>query len=90
MGKRIHAIILEAVPDLRPKLWYGMPGYAKKGPVLIFFRVDDVMSFGITEKANIAVEDGAADQLVPSAWYLTSLDTATEEKIADITRKAAG
>ena len=91
IGERIHEIVLETVPDLKPKLFYGMPGYAKGGPVLVFFRVDDdVMSFGISEKANIAVEDGAPDQLVESAWFVSGLDDATETRIAAIVRRAAG
>lgn len=89
MGERIHEIILDSVPELRPRLWYGMPGYAKGGPVLCFFRVDEYMSFGLTEKANISVEDGATDQLIESAWFLTELDGATEERISAIVRKAA-
>lgn len=90
MGERIHEIILDSVPELRPKLWFGMPGYAKGGPVLCFFRVDEYMSFGLTEKANSSVEDGTTDQLMNSAWFLTKLDKATEERIAAIVRKAAG
>ena len=90
MGERIHQIIVDAVPELRPRLWYGMPGYAKGGPVLVFFRVDDFMSFGLTEKANISRNEGATDQLIESAWFLTKLDKPTEERIAAIVRKAAG
>lgn len=91
IGERIHQIILESVPELRPKLFYGMPGYGRGGPVLCFFRVDDgIMSFGITEKANISVDEDATDQLVGSAWFLTALDAPTEERIAAIVRKAAG
>ncbi|MHB8925814.1 MAG: DUF1801 domain-containing protein, partial [Coriobacteriia bacterium] len=37
-GLRLHAIIRETAPELAPKLWYGMPGYAKDGKVLVFFR----------------------------------------------------
>lgn len=90
MGERIHEIILESVPEFRAKLWYGMPGYTKGGPVLCFFRVDDYMTFGLTEKANLAVAADATDQLIDSAWFLTKLDLATEERIAAIVRKAAG
>ena len=90
MGARIHELVLEAVPELRPRLWYGMPGYARAGPVLCFLRVDDgYLSFGLTEKANFSVEDGATDQLVASAWFLTTLDEATEERIAAIVRRTA-
>ncbi|MEQ8674781.1 MAG: DUF1801 domain-containing protein [Aggregatilineales bacterium] len=88
IGKRLHEIITEAVPDLNPRLWYGAPGYAKEGPVLCFFRVDDYMTFGLTEKANFTVEDGAPDQLMACAWFLTSLDDSTEQRIAEIVRKA--
>jgi hypothetical protein len=48
------------------------------------------MSFGLTEKANNPVEEAATDQLMGSAWLLTELDEATEERIAAIVRKAAG
>src|ERR1700682_2197360 len=29
MGKRLHAIVKASAPHLSPKLWYGMPAYAK-------------------------------------------------------------
>src|SRR5947209_13932442 len=29
MGKRLHAIIKASAPALAPRLWYGMPAYAK-------------------------------------------------------------
>ena len=32
IGERLHEIITKTVPDLKPRLWYGMPGYAKDGP----------------------------------------------------------
>jgi hypothetical protein len=89
IGRRLHEIITETA-GLQPRLWYGMPGYAKSksSPVICFFRVDDLMSFGLTEKANLA--DGAADKLIPSAWFLTDLDADTEARIADIVTSAAG
>jgi hypothetical protein len=90
IGRRLHEVIVASVPELRPKLWYGMPGYHKGGPVLCFFRVDDMLSFGLTEKAHTAVEDGAPDRLMASAWFLTELDAPTEERIAAIVRAAAG
>ena len=47
---RIHALIMKANPSLCPRLWYGMPGYAKTkdSAVLCFFRKDTLISFGIT------------------------------------------
>jgi hypothetical protein len=38
MGERLHALILRSAPALQPKLWYGMPGYAKDGTAVCFFR----------------------------------------------------
>ena len=90
IGERLHEIILGSNPALQPKVWYGMPGYAKDGPVLCFFRVDDYMTFGLTEKANFSLEEGATDQLMPSSWFFTELDDATEQRIAAIVRKATG
>jgi len=90
IGERLHKLILETIPTLQPRIWYGMPGYAnsKDGPVLCYFRSDKYMTFGLTEKAHFAREDGALDNLFEAAWFFTELDTATEEKIADILRKA--
>jgi hypothetical protein len=88
MGERLHALILRSAPALHPKVWYGMPGYAKAGPVLCFFRADKYMTFGLTEKANFAREEGAPDQLMASSWFFTALDDATETKLSAIVRKA--
>ena len=38
MGERLHAIIKASAPGLSPKLWYGMPAYAKDGNVVCFFQ----------------------------------------------------
>src|SRR5216683_2290247 len=38
MGKRLHTIIKASAPALSPKLWYGMPAYAKDGKVVCFYQ----------------------------------------------------
>lgn len=89
---RLHEVITAAVPELKPRLWYGMPGYAKtkSSPVICFFRVDDgVMSFGITEKANLTPADGASELMIESAWFLNGLDESTEARITEIVSRAA-
>lgn len=89
MGERLHALVLQSAPELRPRVWYGMPGYALDGPVLCFFRADDrYMTFGLTEKVNLSVEEGAPNQLMGCAWFFTRLDDATEAGLADIVRRA--
>ncbi|MGZ7049461.1 MAG: hypothetical protein ACXVHO_05590 [Methanobacterium sp.] len=34
MCERIHTIIKATAPELSPRLWYGMPAYAKDGNVV--------------------------------------------------------
>ena len=82
MGERLHALILRSAPALKPAVWYGMPGYAKDGPVICFFRADKYMTFGLTDKASLTREEGAPNQLIESAWYFTALDDATEAKLS--------
>src|SRR6266516_4620540 len=38
MAERFQAIIKASAPALSPKLWYGMPAYAKDGKVVCFFQ----------------------------------------------------
>jgi hypothetical protein len=66
-----------------------MPGYALKddGPVVLFFREDKYVSFGLTENTNLAELGSPEDGLVEAAWYLSKLDANTETTIADIVRK---
>lgn len=82
---------MEAAPDLKPRIWYGMPGYAKSNssPVIVFFRFDDYMTFGLTEKAALKSAGGADGRLIPSAWYFEDLDEVTEKRIAEIVRGAS-
>lgn len=93
VAAQLHEVVLRAAPDLKPRLWYGMPGYArsKSGPVVCFFRVDDddYVTFGLTEKAHLEVEDGAGDRLIPSAWFLTEIDEPTERHLEAIVARAA-
>ena len=89
MGESLHALILRNAPALQPTTWYGMPAYAKDGKVVCFFRADTYMTFGLTEKANLALEEGAPHQLRESAWFFTGLDDAADAKLAAIVRKAA-
>ena len=46
--QRVHDVIVATAPDLKARLWYGMPGYAAaaSSPVLVFFRSDERLSLG--------------------------------------------
>ena len=71
MGERLHALILRSAPALQPAPRYGMPGYAKDGKTVCFFRADKkYLTFGYTQDANVTIEKDAPHQLAESAWYL--------------------
>jgi hypothetical protein len=89
MGERLHALILRSAPGLQPTLWYGMPAYAKDGKVICFFRADKYMTLGLSDKANLDIEEDAQHQLRESAWFFSAMDDATEAKLSAIVRKAA-
>jgi uncharacterized protein YdhG (YjbR/CyaY superfamily) len=89
MGERIHAIIKASAPVLSPRIWYGMPAYAKDGKVVCFFRGADkfkerYMTLGFNDKANL--DDG---NMWPIAFALTKLTAAEEARVAALVKKAA-
>jgi hypothetical protein len=88
MGERLHAIIKASAPSLSPKVWYGMPGYAKDGTVICFFRGGQMfkeryMTLGFNNKANL--DEGA---MWPIAFALKELTAAEEARIAALVKKA--
>jgi uncharacterized protein YdhG (YjbR/CyaY superfamily) len=88
MGERLHAIIKASAPVLSPKLWYGMPAYAKDGKVVCFFRdrqkfKERYMTLGFNDKANL--DEG---HLWPTAFALKELTAAEEAKIGALVKKA--
>ncbi len=89
IGKQLHELITSTAPQLQPRLWYGMPGYAlnSDGPVVLFFREDKYVSFGLTENTNLTELGSPTEGPVEAAWYLSALDEQAEAKIADIVRK---
>jgi len=90
LGERLHTLIRRSAPTLRPDTWYGMPGYAKDGKTVCFFRADKkYMTFGFTQEANLTPEADALHQLMECAWYFTGLDHATEAKLSELVRKVA-
>src|SRR5437588_12243499 len=59
LGERLHAIIKASAPGLSPKLWYGMPAYAKDGKVVCFFQAAQKF---MTRYATLGFSDRAADE----------------------------
>ena len=88
MGKRLHAIIKASAPALSPKLWYGMPAYARDGKVVCFFRdtqkfKERYITLGFNQEANL--DEGA---MWPIAFALKELTAAEEAKIGALVKKA--
>ena len=92
MGARMHELILETIPGIEPRVWYGMPGYAlsKSSPVVCYFRADKYFTFGLTEKANFDFSGGNPKGMNPTAWFLTELTPEIESKIADVLKNGIG
>jgi hypothetical protein len=86
MGERLHAIVKASAPVLAPKVWYGMPGYARDGKCVCFFRSDKYLTFGFTEAANL-FDEGARMQA--SSFSLKELTAAEEARIGELVKKAA-
>jgi uncharacterized protein YdhG (YjbR/CyaY superfamily) len=87
---RIHAIVKKTAPELAPKLWYGMPAYARDGQVVCFFQ--DARKFK-TRYATLGFSDKARldeGNMWPNAYALMDLTAAEESRIADLVKKAAG
>jgi uncharacterized protein YdhG (YjbR/CyaY superfamily) len=91
MAKRLHTIIKESAPALSPRLWYGMPAYAregKDGKVVCFFQTAQKFktryaTLGFSDKANL--DEGA---MWPTAFALKGLTAAEEARIAALVKKA--
>jgi uncharacterized protein YdhG (YjbR/CyaY superfamily) len=88
MAERLHAVIKASAPALSPKLWYGMPAYAKDGKVVCFFQSahkfkSRYATFGFNDTANL--DEGA---MWPTAFALTELTAADEARIGALVKKA--
>ena len=88
MAERLHEAITASAPSLSPKLWYGMPGYAKDGKVLASSSPPTVRSryatFEFNDGANL--DDG---NVWPVAFALTKLTAADVKTIAGLVKRAA-
>jgi uncharacterized protein YdhG (YjbR/CyaY superfamily) len=88
LAERIHAIVTAAAPSLAPKLWYGMPAYAKEGKIVCFFQSADKFkaryaTFGFNDDAHL--DDGT---MWPTSWALTALSADDEARIAALVKKS--
>ena len=88
LGERLHAIVKASAPALAPRLWYGMPAYARDGKVVCFYQSAQKFktryaTFGFMHEANL--DDGA---MWPTAFALKELTAVEEAKIGALVKKA--
>ncbi|MFI7143794.1 iron chaperone [Nonomuraea sp. NPDC050022] len=89
-GERLHAIIKANAPELSPKLWYGMPAYARDGKIVCFFQPAQKFktryaTLGFNDQAYL--DDGT---VWPTAFALTTLTAEDEARIGELVKRAAG
>ncbi|MFI0241820.1 iron chaperone [Streptomyces sp. NPDC016845] len=90
LAEKIHEIVRAAAPGLRPKLWYGMPAYARDGKIVCHFQCagkfkSKYATLGFSDQA--ALDDGT---MWPTAFALTKLSADDEKRIRELVRRAAG
>jgi uncharacterized protein YdhG (YjbR/CyaY superfamily) len=88
MAERLHAIIKASAPALTPRLWYGMPAYAKDGKLVCHFQSAQKFktryaTLGFSDNANL--DDG---DMWPTTFALMELTAAVEARISALVNKA--
>jgi hypothetical protein len=88
IGERLHTIIKASAPALSPRLWYGMPAYARDGKVVCFFQSaaqfkTRYATFGFMHEANL--DEGS---MWPTAFALKELTATEEARIGALVKKA--
>jgi uncharacterized protein YdhG (YjbR/CyaY superfamily) len=89
MAARLHAVLKASAPGLSPRLWYGMPAYAKDGNVVCFFQSAQKFktryaTFGFSDKAKL--DEGA---MWPTAFAVSAVTATEEDRIGALVKKAA-
>ena len=90
MAERLHTIVTDAAPQLLPKLYYGQPGWARAGKVIVFFRsglMDKARysTLGFSVHAKLDEKGG----LWPTAYALEQLTDDGAKTIGKLVKKAA-
>lgn len=89
LAERVHTLVNEAAPDLRPKTWYGMPAYVdENGKVVCFFKASAKFgaryaTLGFSDVARL--DDG---DLWPTEYAVTRMSATVSATITTLLRKA--
>jgi uncharacterized protein YdhG (YjbR/CyaY superfamily) len=90
MAERLHQIVADVAPDLAPKLYYGQPGYARDGKVVVFFRSGQMdkerySTFGVSSRATLDEKSG----LWPTSYALIDPTEKAWAELSEVVRRAA-
>ena len=89
IAERIHALVQEAAPALRPKTWYGMPAYVDgDGKVVCFVKAASKFgaryaTLGFSDTARL--DDG---ELWPTEYAVRAVSAAVASKVEQLLRTA--
>ncbi|MFC4065176.1 iron chaperone [Actinoplanes subglobosus] len=89
VGERLHDLIRSAAPGLTPKLWYGMPAYARDGKVVCFFQPaakfkSRYAMLGFSDEAHL--DDG---EMWPTYFAITEFSADVASRISALVSRAA-
>lgn len=88
IAEKVHQIVAEEAPLLSPKTWYGMPGWAKDGKIVLFFQGSEKFK---TRYATLGFNDIATideGSMWPTAYALTKLTAADEKTLRALIKKS--
>ena len=91
LAEGLYKVVTEVAPDLVPKTYYGMPGFANaEGKIVVFIQAaakfkTRYATIGFEDRANL--DDG---DLWPIGFAVRNWTPAVEAKVTEIVRKAVG
>jgi uncharacterized protein YdhG (YjbR/CyaY superfamily) len=89
MAERIHKLVLETVPALVPKTYYGMPAYAMDGKVICFFKPKSKFKVRYSTfefQTDAGLDDG---DFWPVSFAVIKLSPGVEKRIAELVKKGS-
>jgi uncharacterized protein YdhG (YjbR/CyaY superfamily) len=89
LAEQLHALVKTHAPALTPKLWYGMPAYARDGKIVCHFQPaakfkTRYATLGFSDQANL--DDGV---MWPTSFALTTLTADDEVRLGALVKQAA-
>jgi uncharacterized protein YdhG (YjbR/CyaY superfamily) len=89
LAEGLRKVVTEVAPELMPKTYYGMPGYANSdGRMVVFIQPAKKFktryaTLGFEDKANL--DDG---DMWPTAFAVRDWTPAVEQRVTELVRKA--